>query len=83
MSTEWSKYLGYMTRHARGNVASFRYKFSRLNDCDTRQECSTLWLNAPGVRWLSAALLLQYLSQSQHTTSSVMHDFNFCEVTQC
>jgi len=41
--------------------------------CGTRQERSTLQLNAPGLKWLFAMLLLQHLNRSQQVASRARH----------
>jgi len=51
--------------------------------CGTRQERSTLQLNAPGLKWLFAMLLLQHPNRSQQVVSRVWHVMSaFCKVTQ-
>jgi len=49
----------------------------------TKQERSTLQLNAPGLGWLFATLLLQHPNQSQKAASGVRRVMpDSCEVTQ-
>ena len=49
----------------------------RRQHCGTKQERSILQLNAPGLRWLFATLMLQHPNQSQQAARSATRDVSF------
>jgi len=49
----------------------WRGRWSGYKHCGTKQERSTLQLNAPGLGWLFATLLLQHPNRNQQTASGV------------
>ena len=55
----------------------WRGRWGGCEHCGTKQECLTLRSNAPGLRWLFAALLLQHPNRSQQTASTArcVHTF--------